>query len=224
MPSKSRRSRRQRRSTADTSGGPQAAASSTRPRSERRAASRKARSDGSLTRYIVAGAIIVVVALMGVGIYQFATGAGVASNFDFRVYQGEEALGGSTVKFSSLLGGGQPVVLNFWGGDCPPCRAEMPALQRVYDAHKDEMLLVGLDVGRFLGLGTQREALALLEELDISYPAGTPPNAAPLNNYAINGLPATVFFGRDGEVARIWSGAIREDQMESIVSGLLEGS
>ena len=220
MPSKSRR-RRSRTRAADSGNS---AASSARPRRERRAASRKARSDGSLTKFIVAGAIIAVVALIGFGVYQAATGAGAASNFDFRVYQGEEALGGSNVKFSSLLGRGQPVVLNFWGGDCPPCRAEMPALQRVYDAHKDEMLLVGLDVGRFLGLGTQREALALLEELDITYPAGTPPNAAPLNNYAINGLPATVFFGRDGAVARIWSGAIREDQMEPIVGALLEES
>ena len=224
MPSKSRRSRRQGRSRADTSGGSQTAASGASSRTQRRTASRRARSGGNSKRLIIIGVAVVVVALNGIGVFQAASGAGAASNFSFKVYQGEEALGGSTVKFSSLLGTGQLVVLNFWGGDCPPCRAEMPALQRVYDAHKDEMLLVGLDVGRFLGLGTQREALALLEELDITYPAGTPPNAAALNNYAISGLPATVFFGRDGEVARIWAGAIREDQMESIVGGLLEGS
>ena len=220
MSSKSRR--RRSRTRAAERGNP--TASSARPRRERRAASRKARSDGSLTKLIVAGAAIAIAALIGVGIYQAATGAGAASNFDFRVYQGEEALGGFNVNFSSLLDSGQPVILNFWGGDCPPCRAEMPALQRVYDAHKDEMLLVGLDVGRFLGLGTQREALALLDELDITYPAGTPGSPAPLRNYVVEGLPATVFFGRDGEVFRIWSGAIREDQLESIVGALLEES
>jgi thiol-disulfide isomerase/thioredoxin len=37
------------------------------------------------------------------------------------------------------------VALNFWAGQCPPCRAEMPAFQRVYDRHSDDFLLVGVD-------------------------------------------------------------------------------
>ena len=224
MPSKSRRSRRQRRAAADASGGSQAAASGGSTRSQRRSASRKARSGGNSNRLIIFSVAIIVVGLIGVGIWQVATGAGAASNFNFRVYQGEETLGDSNVNFASLLGGGRPVVLNFWGGDCPPCRAEMPALQSVHDAHEDEMLLLGLDVGVFFGLGTRQSALALLDELDITYPAGGATNSTPMNNYVIDALPSTVFFGGDGEVFQRFSGAIREDQLESIVSAMLAES
>src|SRR5690554_2963017 len=54
---------------------------------------------------------------------------------DFRivVQQGEERIGTGEIPFSSVTGQGKPVVLNFWAGLCPPCRAEMPAFQRMHD-------------------------------------------------------------------------------------------
>ena len=68
----------------------------------------------------------------------------LASDFELIVYQGQEVLGGDTVRFQELLDQGKPVVLNFWAGLCPPCRVEMPDLQEVYDEYGDRMLLVGL--------------------------------------------------------------------------------
>ena len=43
---------------------------------------------------------------------------------------------GQTVSLADLRG--QVVLLNFWATWCPPCRAEMPAIQQVYDQHKDQ--------------------------------------------------------------------------------------
>ena len=119
-----------------------------------------------------------------------------------------------------LLDLGKPGVLNFWAGACPPCRAEMPALQRVYDAHRGEIIFVGL----FTGLGTRQEALALLEELNISYPTGAPPDRTPVVNYFVVSMPTTVFFGADGEVFRVFAGAISEDRMNGIVDAMLGAS
>ena len=62
-------------------------------------------------------------------------------DFEIDVYQGAETLGGSALLLSDLFAQGKPVVLNFWAGLCPPCRAEMPDLQEVYQEHKGDILL-----------------------------------------------------------------------------------
>ncbi|MDG0789706.1 redoxin domain-containing protein [Cohnella ginsengisoli] len=42
---------------------------------------------------------------------------------------------------------GKPLVINFWGTFCPPCRNEMPALQAQYDKWKDQgVQLVGINL------------------------------------------------------------------------------
>ena len=45
-----------------------------------------------------------------------------------------ETLDGKTVTLSDLHG--QVVLINFWATWCPPCRAEMPAIQQVYDEYR----------------------------------------------------------------------------------------
>ena len=103
---------------------------------------------------------------------------GTAPDFSFSLYQGEGELGGEKLDFSELQG--KPVVLNFWAGLCPPCRAEMPDLQRFYEENQDEVTLVGVDVGRFNGLGNQRDAQNLLRELQITYSTNQHPCPPPL--------------------------------------------
>jgi thiol-disulfide isomerase/thioredoxin len=145
-----------------------------------------------------------------------------AADFEFEVYQGQETLGGSTVNFEEVLAIGKPTVLNFWAGNCPPCRAEMPDLQRAYDAFRDDITFLGLDVGVYTGLGSRRSGLALLDELNVSYPAGEPPTRRPVANYNVQAMPTTIFFDANGEVFRRWEGLISGPQLNQILQEMVQ--
>ena len=86
----------------------------------------------------------------------------------------------------------KPVVLNFWAGLCPPCRAEMPDLQRVNDRFGDRVLLFGLDVGPFVLLGSREDGKELLEEAWIKV-TGHPAQSASRENYLERDLPGVLW-------------------------------
>ena len=98
----------------------------------------------------------------------------LASNLDFPIslYQGDDVMGATDVNFSEFFQG-KPVVLNFWAGLCPPCRAEIPDFQRFHENFSDRVTLFGLDVGPFTGLGSNQNGKELIEELGVTYPVGS---------------------------------------------------
>ena len=144
---------------------------------------------------------------------------GVVENFSFTLFQGEKVLGAEKLEMDQLLG--KPIVLNFWAGQCPPCRAEMPDLQRFYDGFKDDVTLLGIDVGQFTGLGNRRDARNLLKELGITYPAGYTGDGSVVRKYEVLGMPTTVFINADGTVFETWSGVLTLDILERLSGAML---
>ena len=76
--------------------------------------------------------------------------------------------------FYAVLDQSKPVVLIFWTGLCPPCRAQTQDFQRLYDTYGDKFIMLGVDVGLYVGLDTRQDALDFLEEFDITYPTARP--------------------------------------------------
>ncbi len=148
----------------------------------------------------------------------------LVTDFPITVYQGAGYQNGDEVMFAELLADGKPVVLNFWAGLCPPCRLEMPDLQTVSDNYQDRVLLFGLDVGPFTGLGTNEDARKLLKELAITYPAGTTEDPNVVREYQILGMPTTYFITPDGEIYETWTGLLTEEKLTELVEGLLAAS
>jgi thiol-disulfide isomerase/thioredoxin len=145
----------------------------------------------------------------------------LAPDFEITVYQGAGVLGGEKVMFSEVLAQGHPVVLNFWAGLCPPCRVEMPDLQEVHGKYQGRVLLFGLDVGPFVGLGSREDGQALLEELKVTYPTGTTFDANVVRDYQVLGMPTTLFIKPNGEVIRNWTGLLNQQKLEELVEELL---
>jgi thiol-disulfide isomerase/thioredoxin len=144
--------------------------------------------------------------------------------FPIVVYRGADTLGAEELDFRQLLGTGTPVVLNFWAGQCPPCRAEMPDFQAVYDRYADEFLLVGVDIGPFIGLGTRESAIELLEELDISYPTAYALDARAVQDNDVLGMPTTIFYDGDGEVVARHTGLLTEQAFEGRVREAIDAT
>ena len=72
---------------------------------------------------------------------------------------------GRTITADSLRG--RVVFVNVWATWCPPCRAEMPALQQLADAYAAEgLVMLGLSVDR----GPANTVDAFLAERAITYP------------------------------------------------------
>ena len=141
--------------------------------------------------------------------------------YDFPVnfYQGQDAVGGETLLLSQLRG--QPVVLNFWAGLCPPCRAEMPEFQSFADEYAGRILVVGVDLGQFFSLGSQEDAINLLNELSVTYPAGATEDANVVRELAVLGLPATLFINADGSLHRKWQGVLSAEKLAEITDEML---
>ena len=147
-----------------------------------------------------------------------------ASDFEFSMYQGGNVVGGNELKFSQLFPSEKPLVLNFWAGLCPPCRAEMPGFQALYDQYQGDFILLGLDIGPFMGLGSNQDARNLLQELNITYPVARANNRDPVTQYRVTSMPTTLFITPDGKVFQRWEGLLDQGRMTRMIEDLLRAS
>ena len=131
---------------------------------------------------------------------------GLAPNFRFSLYQGADILGSETKELAELRG--MPVVLNFWARLCPPCWSEMPELQEFHKEFEETVLLLGIDIGQFTGLGTPRDASKLLDAMGITYPAGFTNDGLVVERYEVLAMPTTVLIDRHGKIFHKWTGAL----------------
>ncbi|MBM4436015.1 MAG: TlpA family protein disulfide reductase [Actinobacteria bacterium] len=159
-----------------------------------------------------------------VSLPQVAGAVRQAADFPLAMYQGEREVGGATVSLRELLGQGKPVVLNFWSGNCPPCRVEMPDFERAYRELRGRILFVGVDVGPYVRLGSVDDGRRLVQELGITYPVGTTSEAAVVPAYRVLGMPTTAFITPAGRIVRQWTGILDYSALLRLVDELMAAS
>ena len=166
--------------------------------------------------------LMVVLGLLAAVLAGCSGGAGqpeLAADFPMTMYTGSAAVGGDEISFADLRG--KPIALNFWAGLCPPCRAEMPDMQDFYDENHQAILLVGIDVGPYFGLGDSNDAKALLERLAIEYPTGSTPQSSIVKDYGVLTMPTTIFITPQGQIFRKWSGPINKEKLVELTQEML---
>ena len=147
-----------------------------------------------------------------------------APDFRIRFYQTGNLDYDESTTLYSILSLGNPMVLNFWAGLCPPCRIEMNDLDKVNGIFNDQVVLIGVDIGQLVLLGTEEDGKRLLSELGISYAAGTTMDSGITESYGIFGMPTTIFIKPDGIIHRRWTGALNDKKLTELIQELIEES
>jgi len=180
---------------------------------------------GASRQWLLWGGVALTVAVVLGVIVNFQSGAsGSATDFALVAYEEQGVLSGDEANFNQVFSHGKPVVLNFWAGLCPPCRAEMPGFQRVYDDLGDKYTMIGVDIGPFVGLGSHDDARQFLKDFNISYATAYAKDASPVRDYGVQGMPTTVFFTPDGQIFDKRIGFLSEDRLRSTLQDLLASS
>lgn len=160
--------------------------------------------------------LLMLVAAIGYTIYNSATADDVSL-----LEVGDEApnfalqdLDGKQHKLSDYRG--QGVFLNFWGTWCEPCKKEMPAMDRQFNAYKDKgvhVLAVNIAQSNF-------EVQSFSDQFKLSFPIVIDKTKDVMTAYNIRPLPTTVLVNPEGKIERIITGEMTEQDIEGYMESI----
>ncbi|MFQ5433281.1 MAG: peroxiredoxin family protein [Anaerolineae bacterium] len=129
-----------------------------------------------------------------------------------------DTLEGSRITLSDLRG--SVVIVNLWASWCPPCRAEMPAIEQIYQENKAQ----GLEV---LAVNTtfqdsESTAAKFARDFGLTFPILLDRDGSVSRRYQLQALPTTYFIDRQGVIrAVVPGGPMSETLIESKIADLL---
>ena len=128
-----------------------------------------------------------------------------------------ESIGGESITLSDLKG--HPVLVNFWASWCVPCRAEMPAMQRVYDRFKEAgFVVLAVNV---TAQDSREAADAFAADHGLTFPILFDTTGEVAGLYENRALPSSFFVRPDGVIGEIViGGPMSEVLIETRVQAL----
>jgi thiol-disulfide isomerase/thioredoxin len=174
-----------------------------------------------MSRYLIWAIVVAIVAIAAYEIVPLFTAPGTRGG-------GPQALVGETAAIYALRDDrgspvsltqyrGRIVIMNLWASWCPPCRAEMPDLQRLQTAYaRDRIAIIGVNEGE-----SAQRARSFADSLGIRFPVWIDGSQRYGRTYAALGLPTTIILDRQGVVVRGFDGALTFAQMEGAVTPLV---
>ncbi len=125
----------------------------------------------------------------------------LAPNFELTTLSGE------TVQLSDYRG--EKVMLNFWATWCPPCRAEMPDMEKFYNNEDVKILAVNLTNTE----ESQDAVKKFKKEFGLSFPILMDEKLAVANKYQIQPIPTSYMIDTNGKIQHIALGAMNYEMM-----------
>ncbi|MEG9295754.1 redoxin domain-containing protein [Mangrovibacillus sp. Mu-81] len=127
-------------------------------------------------------------------------------------------LAGEKVKLSDYEG--QKVILNFWATWCPPCKAEMPHMQKYYEKNADkenvEILAVNLT-----SMDEGKDAVQeFVDGYELTFPIPLDEDGEIGEEYRAFTIPTTYMIDTNGQIRHKIVGPMNEDMMDEMVEGM----
>ncbi len=104
-------------------------------------------------------------------------------------------LDGNATTLSDLRG--KVVIVNFWATWCPPCRMEIPSMQRAWNLLKDrDVMMLAVHVG-----GDEDKIWTFLNEFDVQFPVLIDAKSKVSSLWGMFGMPTTYIVDPQGNIA-----------------------
>ncbi len=130
-----------------------------------------------------------VISLNAIELLHTVPGTPVAKDFELRDLDGKKH------KLSDYKG--QVVIVNFWATWCPPCRAEIPSMQRAWSILKDKkVMMLAVHVG-----GNEDRIWSFLTDFGIEFPVLIDASSKTSRRWPMMGLPTTFIVDPQGKIA-----------------------
>lgn len=117
------------------------------------------------------------------------------------------------VQLASLRG--KPVLVNFWGTWCPPCRQEMPEMQRIYDKYKGDLVMVGVSMGP---RDNPDLVKGFVDQASYTWTFIHDADSGVATHYQAYSIPTSYFIDKDGVIRARHIGAMNSDMMEQYLT------
>lgn len=154
--------------------------------------------------FVALGVVVLIAALVLAASVKGESGAEV---FDFTL----DTPSGGSVTLADYRG--KTVAVNFWATWCPPCRAEMPALDEYYRAHMDDdFVLLAVNVGEPAEL-----AQSFIEQNGFTFPVALDPDRELAHRIGASGYPTTLVISPAGRIVYRHTGIITPEILDAKV-------
>lgn len=112
---------------------------------------------------------------------------------------------------------GKKVMINFWATWCPPCRVEMPHMQKFYeDNESKDVVIVGINLTTTEG--NSDSVQAFVENQQLTFPIVLDTEGSVMQTYQIVSYPTTYVLDSKGVIREKFQGAMNYEMMEEAVS------